>query len=147
VLTDKQIQIRESFAAAALYAEGALSDPELKKAYEKKATPGKPARIVAAKDYLKAPVVRRIDAEKYTGVAGSVITVSALDDFRVAEVTVSIHTVAGVLVEEGNAILNPLDRSKWIYTALQANAARAGSKISATAFDLPRNKGTLEITL
>jgi hypothetical protein len=62
-------------------------------------------------------------------------------------VTVSIRTAAGVLVEEGNAILNPLDRNKWIYTATQNNASLAGSIISATARDLPGNSGVLDITV
>jgi hypothetical protein len=73
--------------------------------------------------------------------------ISAKDDFRVAEVIVSIRTAAGLLVEEGNAVLNPVKRDKWIYTATQNNAALAGSKILVTARDLPGNAGVLEATL
>ena len=38
--TPQQVGIREQFAEAALYAKSAISDPELKKEYKKKAKPG-----------------------------------------------------------------------------------------------------------
>ena len=40
VPTDRQLAIRELFAEAALYAKGAVTDPELKQEYRKKAKPG-----------------------------------------------------------------------------------------------------------
>jgi len=73
--------------------------------------------------------------------------VNAKDDFRVALVKVSIHSAAGVLIEEGNAILDPIKRRLWNYTATQNNATATGSVISATATDLPGNFGSLEITV
>jgi len=50
-------------------------------------------------------------------------------------------------VEEGNAILNPIDRNKWVYQVMQNNASLTGSIIRATTRDLPGNEGTLEITI
>ncbi|MDP4262235.1 MAG: hypothetical protein Q8941_06860 [Bacteroidota bacterium] len=147
VATEKQVAVRDQFTSAALYAQGAISSPDLKKEYEKKATNGQTAFNVAFRDYLKAPVVKSIDTGKYNGTVGSTIVVKAKDDFRVKEVAVSIFSAAGALLEEGNAVLNPLDRNKWIYTATQANALLAGSKISASALDLPGNSGMLEITI
>jgi hypothetical protein len=73
--------------------------------------------------------------------------IAAVNDFRVAEVNVHIQTAASVLVEEGAAILNPINRNPWTYTAVQNNAALAGSVILATAKDLPGNTGSLEITV
>jgi hypothetical protein len=147
--TEQQEKVRDLFASAAMYATGAIADPKIKELYQKKAKAGsgKTAYNVAFRDYLKAPVVKGIDTEKYKGTAGSTIVVKAKDDFRVAEVTVSIRTAAGVLVEEGIAILNPIDRNEWVYTATQNNAALTGSVIQATAKDLPGNKGILEITV
>jgi hypothetical protein len=147
VPTEKQLEKRELFSEAAIYAKGAMSSADLKKEYEKKATPGKTAFNIAFRDYLKAPVVKKIDTSNYKGTIGSVIVVNAKDDFRVASVQVSIHSAAGVLVEQGNAVLDPIKRSLWNYTATQNNAALAGSVISATAQDLPGNTGSLEITL
>ena len=147
VPTVKQMEVRELFAAASLYAKGAMSSAELKKEYEKKAVNGQTPFNIAFRDYLKAPVVRSINTEKYDGSTGSVIVVIARDDFRVAEVKVSIRDAAAVLIEEGNAILNPIDRNKWIYTTVQANASPAGCTVSAAALDLPGNKGMLEVTV
>jgi hypothetical protein len=145
--TEKQVQVRELFSAASLYAKGAISDPDLKREYRKKASSENTAFNIAFRDYLKAPVVKSIDTGNYKGVPGSTIVITAKDDFRVAEVTVSIRTAAGVLVEEGKAVLNPIDRNKWIYSAMQNNSSPAGSIINAAARDLPGNKGVLEITI
>lgn len=147
--TQQQEKIRDLFTAASGYATGAISDPKLKAEYQKKAktNAGRTAYNVAFRDFLKAPVVKSVDTSMYKGTAGTTIVIDARDDFRVAEVTVSIKTAAGVLVEEGNAILNPKFRYEWIYTATQNNAALNGSIILATAKDLPGNKGTMEVTI
>lgn len=147
--TEKQEKVREQFLAASGYATSAIADPKIKAQYQKKAKAksGVTAYNIAFRDYLKAPVVKKTDTETYNGTPGSTIVITAIDDFRVIEVTVSIKTAAGVLVEEGNAILNPLHRDEWIYTATQTNAALTGSVILATAKDLPGNKGTLQTTL
>ena len=147
VPTNRQAEVRELFAAASLYAKGAMSTPDLKKEYQKKAKDAETAFNVALRDYLKAPVVKTIDAGKYDGSIGSLIVVGARDDFRVAEVKVSIRDAAGMLIEEGNASLNPIDRNKWIYTATQTNASPVGCIVSAVALDLPGNKGVLNVTL
>ncbi len=147
VVTEKQEKVRELFASAALYAQGAMSSPDLKAQYKKKAKPGKTAYNVAFRDYVKAPVVKSIDPEKYNGTIGSTIVVSAKDDFRVVEVAVTIRNAGGVIVEQGNAVLNPINRNQWIYTATQLHAAIAGSVIAATAKDIPGNTGALEVTV
>ena len=147
VPTENQVHVRELFSDAAVYARGVISSPDLKKEYEKKTPPGRTAYNMAFRDFLKAPVVKGIDTLNYKGLPGSTIVIKAKDDFRVAEVRLSIHTAAGVLVEEGNAVLNPIKQSLWIYTATQNNAAPAGCVIRATAVDLPGNTGSLEITI
>jgi hypothetical protein len=147
VPTEKQAQKRELFSDAAIYANGVINSADLKAEYVKKLSPGQTAFNLAVRDFLKPPVVKKIDATNYKGTTGSVIVVNAKDDFRVASVQVSIHSAAGVLLEQGNAVLDPIKRSLWNYTATQNNAAVTGSVISATATDLPGNTGTLEITL
>ena len=147
--TQQQEKVRDLFTAASGYATGVIADPKLKAEYQKKAkaNAGRTAYNVAFRDYLKAPVVKSIDTEMYKGTAGTTIVIDARDDFRVVEVFVSIKTAAGVLVEEGNAILNPINRNEWFYKATQNNAALSGSIIQATAKDLPGNKGGLEIKI
>ncbi len=143
--TAAQQEVRDQFSSASLYAQSAVSSPDLKKQYQKKAGPGKTAYNMAFRDFTSAPVVKKIDMDKYNGTAGSVIVVSAKDDFQVAEVRLSIRNAAGALVEEGNAVLNTLNRLQWIYTATQVNNPVAGSVIKATAIDLAGNKGTQEL--
>jgi hypothetical protein len=147
--TQQQEKVRDLFTAASGYATGVISDPKLKAEYQKKAkaNAGRTAYNVAFRDYLKAPVVKGIDTEMYTGAVGTTIVIDARDDFRVVEVTVRIKTAAGVLVEEGSAILNPKFRHEWIYTATQNNATLNGSIIQVTAKDLPGNKGAMEIAI
>ena len=145
--TEKQVGVRELFAEAAAYAKGAIADPELKKEYQKKAKPGRTAYNIAFRDYLKAPVVQSVNPVQYTGSASSKVEISAKDDFRVAAVTVSIYLPSGALLEQGNAVLNPINRNKWVYTATQPNNELQGSVIKATAFDLPGNQGSLAITV
>jgi hypothetical protein len=147
VPTDNQLKKRELFAEAAAYAQDAIASADLKKEYDKKSSPGKTAFNIAFRDYLKAPVVKNIDAGKYNGQIGSVIVVNAKDDFRVVSVQVSIRNAAGVLIEEGSAVLDPVRRSLWNYATTQNNATLAGSVLRATAKDLPGNTGLLEITL
>ena len=147
VPTVQQSKVRDMFAGASQYAKGAVSSPDLKKEYQKKASAGRTAFNIAFRDFLKAPVIKSIDTENYNGTPGSTIAVTARDDFRVVEVRVSIRGAGGGLVEEGNAILNPIDRNKWIYTATQSNSSLHGSNVSAIALDLPGNKGVLTTTL
>lgn len=73
------------------------------------------------------------------------IEIHAKDDFRVVTVSVIILLPTGVLLEEGNAVLNPINRNKWTYKATQVNNELAGSVIIATAYDLPGNSGSLEV--
>ena len=147
ISTPAQAGLRERFSSASLYAKGAVSNPELKKEYQKKPSPGATAFNMALRDYFKPPVVKSIDPSNYDGNVGSGLIVSAKDDFRVVAVSVSIRTAAGVLLEEGAAQLNPVNLNQWIYTATVENAALAGTLITATASDLPGNSASLEISL
>jgi hypothetical protein len=79
--TEKQEAVRDQFAAASQYATGAMNDPALKKAYGKKAPPGKTAYNMAFRDFLKPPKVQVIDTENYDGKPGSTVVVTARDDF------------------------------------------------------------------
>lgn len=144
VPTPEQVEARDRFAEAVLYAQGAIASADLKKEYEKIAPAGRTAYNMAFRDYLKAPVVRKINAANYNGTPGSTIVVHAKDDFRVVGVKVSIFNNLGELLEKGNALPDPVKRGQWVYTVTQANT---GAVIKAKATDLPGNEGELEISL
>lgn len=138
---------REHFGEAAVYAKGAIANPELKAAYGKKLSSGVTAFNIALRDYLIAPKVKRINASHYTGRTGSQIIIKAKDDFRVTSVHVSIHSATGDLIEEGAATINPLNPKKWIYTTSRENPVPSGCTIRATARDIPENTGSLDLVL
>ena len=147
VPTKKQEEQQERFREAAAYGNSVLKNPELKETYESKNLKKKNAFKAATTDFLTDPIVKKIDASEYNGTVGSKIAVKAVDDFNVTQVRVTIYNAAGDLVEEGQAVIEPLLKLKWIYTATQVVAILPGSKIKAVAQDIPGNKGELQITL
>lgn len=147
VPTEPQLMVRELFTEASAYAKGAVANPELKAAYEVNLPKGKTAFNMALRDFIKSPVVKRIDASAYTGLTGSSIVIRAKDDFRVVELRVSILDAGGELIEEGLASPDPINQQKWRYTAIRENASLSGCTIRAVAKDIPENTGSLELVL
>ncbi len=145
-VSEDRLKIRVKFNRGIEYAKTAMDIPERKALYDTKVGFDQSAYILAVRDYYKAPTVDSIDASAYTGLAGETIRILATDDFKVIALKVSIRSAAGAVLESGNAVLHP-NGVDWVYTATVANQPLAGSKIVATAYDLPDNSGTLEITL
>jgi len=139
---------QERFLLASRYAKAVMDgkDQGIKDAYTAALRPRQNLYIRALQDFMSAPVVKSIDTSKYTAASGSLITVRAVDDFRVTGVQVEIYAASGTLLEKGNAVqqVNGID---WTYTSTQANSPLTGSKIKAIATDVPGNQGTLELTL
>ena len=145
--TPKQEAHHKKFAKATVYAKNALENPTLKKAYAEEAAkrPGVSAYIMAIADYLKAPVIDRIDTSVYTGVHnGEKIAIEVADASKVMTVKVKIVAANNSAIEEGAAALS---EGKWVYTTTAINATLSGSKVLVTATDRPNNVVTKEITL
>ena len=142
----EELQRQENFALANKYAREILKDEQMKAGYTAALRPRQHAINRAVQDFMISPEVKNIDASRYTGMAGSSVSVRAIDDFRVISVKVEIFTASDTLLEQGSATVqeNSFD---WIYAATQTNSTLAGTKIRATATDNPGNEGTLEITL
>ena len=142
----KSTAVRTKFKSSIEYATKAILDPATKANYLAAALPGQSAFNVAVADAFNAPEITKIDTSAYHGAVGDSITVRATDDFKVTGVSVSIHNAAGDLLEQGAAVVqaNTID---WLYKATVANAAIAGSKITAVATDLPGNNTSLDATL
>ena len=134
--TAAEAKRRSRFADAVAYASAAIKDPLLKKAYQQAAAPFKRAYNVALRDYLYAPAVEKIDLSEYGSHANSQISIIATDDFRVAKVTVTILDEGENLMEEGDAILDAIDQSKWIY-----KTKTVGAFVKVRAWDLAGNVG------
>jgi len=144
--TARQQELQKRFRTSNAYAAAALKDPDIYNAYLRKAKRGQSAYNVAVRDALIAPSITVLTAQGYSGQPGNLIFIEAIDDFKVTSVKLSIHTADNQLVEEGVATVTGSGLS-WVYTTTQLNNAVAGSRITATAIDLPANETSLEIIL
>ena len=145
--TQKQEEANKRFKAASIYAKNALLDPTLRELYTaeaKKRDVASPYNMAMA-DYLRPPVIDKINAEAYTGSAsGEKIIIEADDKFKVISLKVKITKSNGSLIEEGQASLS---EGKWVYTTTAANASPTGDKITVIATGRTGNSTTKEITL
>ena len=93
----------------------------------------------AVTDYLKAPRILGIDHSGYAGLVGDFIRIRAIDDFRVESVRIEIQNAADALIEQGNAVNDPLQSIHWNYAATQPNALVPGTRIRVVVTDRPGN--------
>lgn len=143
--SDAMLAVRAKFLTAVAYAKKAMKNAATKALYTSAVTGLQSGFNVATADAYTSPEVKSITIDKYHGVVGDQITVDATDDFKVNSVSVVIHDGAGNLIEQGNAVFQ--EDTLWLYTTTVANAAIAGTKITAVASDLPANTGSLSVTL
>jgi hypothetical protein len=144
--TEGQLTFRHTFLKATLYAKAMLANPLMKAKYALKATKRRSAYNVAVGDYIKPPVVDKIDATGYAGAIGDKIIVDASDCFEVTKVHVAIADNAGTVVEEGNCALDTMNLF-WEYTTTVAHPVIAGLKVTATATDNPGHTGQKDLAL
>lgn len=135
--TEAQQAQQEKFREATTYAK----DAKTQEVYQEKAegTPKTPYNVAMA-DWFHAPEVQEIDVEGWTGEAGEVIRIKAVDDVQVTQVTVLITNNSGTVLEQGAAVNT--GSGWWTYTT-QSSSAEA-SRIVASARDLPGNVAQLE---
>ena len=142
----EQAAIKKRFAEYIKYAKAAIKDPEIKAAYARAAKPGRTAFNRAVTDASNPPKIRKIDTANYHGHPSDHLIVEATDDFKVIAVQICIHNATGHLIEQGDAIMQ-INTDDWLYAVTVANEPLAGSKITATATDLPGNKTSMTVTL
>jgi hypothetical protein len=144
--TATQLAAREKFSKAVQYAKVALTNPEIKKLYEQRASGDTRAYNLAIADFFQAPAIREIITATYNGAVGSRLELYVTDDTAVSSVEVAITAPDGSLIEKGNA-LQEENSPKWLYAATAVNSSLAGSKITVTAKDLPGNVASEEKVL
>ena len=133
---------RNRFKESNAYAAYAVTVPDLKQKYQAAAKKRQTANNVAFQDAFYPPEVISIISHAYKGLPGDIITVNARDNFEVVKVQVAIYSPADVLIERGFAVSHS-DGISWNYVITQVNSEVPGSKIKATAFDMPENEGSL----
>lgn len=144
--SEAQLAARERFREAVLWAKSTLADPEKLAEYSAKASRHMTAYTLAITDYLRAPKIIEIDVTNYSGHAGDLIAVKAIDDFKVKEVKVVIAGPDGTILEKGACEL-AVSGIYWMYTATAENDPPQGSVITATAKDNPGHTGTMSVTI
>jgi hypothetical protein len=126
------------FTAAGRYARQALSDPNLKAAYQALCRGHQNPRNLAIRDFLTPPVIEAVDFETYTGKPQQVLRVKATDDFRVGQVHLVIRDPGGTIIEEGVAVLDA-GSGQWCYTTRVEIASGLTVSITVSATDQPGN--------
>lgn len=144
--TEKQQAVRDRFLTASVYAKAVIANEALKIAYKAKAKPGQSAYIVAMRDAIKAPEIKEIDRSQYTGSSNSILRILAIDDFKVASVSVTLLNANLDVLEQGDAVTDP-NSQYWIYTATTDIPDLTGCTIQVQANDLPGNTVTKELAL
>ncbi|MET0461636.1 MAG: hypothetical protein ABW007_00725 [Chitinophagaceae bacterium] len=143
--SDDQLEIRRKFKKATVYALASLEVPERLALYEGKTSLGISAFNVAIKDYFTAPEIVEIINTNYNGAAGGRIDILATDDVSVRSLSVSIYTAQGTLVESGAAVKT--EEGFWYYTTTAISPLLEGTRVVATAMDLPGNTASAELVL
>ncbi|ACU62765.1 hypothetical protein [Chitinophaga pinensis] len=140
-----QLESQHNFADAVVYSKQVIKDPEMNLYYLSLARKGQSAYNVAMKDALSAPVIRDIDADTYTGESGQVISIYAVDHFRVYQVHVAIINAAGDTIEKGLAV-QQWKPMYWDYTTTMPTEIAQVEKIQVIAVDMPGNQTKAVLT-
>jgi hypothetical protein len=143
--TAGQRRSQMNFSECTAYAKHAIQDAATKSAYQAAAQPWQSAYNKAHQDAHYMPEVKSIHFQGYKGQAGNLIYINAVDDFRVASVTVTICDSAGIMVEQGAA--DRINDTAWMYLAITSHEQVTGFSIKAEAVDLPGNKASLSVQL
>jgi hypothetical protein len=142
----RQLEIRDKFSEASLFASAALENPQASLEYKLMAEVQglKSAYIAAVTDYLTLPEIGSVFTTFYKGVPGDAVNIKPRVPYKVVDIDVSIVDAGGAVVESGKAVLNEL---KWRYTATQANPNVPGSKIVLIARDRHGKESAFEQVL
>ncbi len=128
--SDAQKSHQSAFREASAYGQSAQGHP----LYAQKAA-GTPmsAYNIAMADWFHAPEVLEIDLSAWSGQAGQIIRIKAIDDVLVTQVLVAIMDGQGALLEQGPA--TRADGLWWEYTTTLT--VSGDLKVRASAQDLP----------
>jgi hypothetical protein len=112
-----QQENRRRFRDAAVFAKAAMYDPKKKAYYLEKARQLKlpNAYTAAITDYMRKPVVNKVDTSRYHGNAGDRLIITAgKNAFALASVEVTITDVQGTSLTTHAASPGNLRKNKWI---------------------------------
>lgn len=137
--TAGEVASQNDFRQAAAYVRRTKLEPEQYAPYEAEGKiTGKRACDLAHADFRCSPQIQDIDLSGYTGKAGELIDVEAVDNFEVAAVLLTIVGADGVLIEHGPALIQRAP-APWLYTTQATVPISQTVMIHVTAVDRPGN--------
>jgi len=138
VYSESQLAHRERFKQAAAFGKSALADAETRAVYEEYTkSKNMPVFALTIADYFTAPVIDSLDLGMYTGQGGSLIHISARDEFGVAGVHIAITDQDGNPLESGEATETAVGSGHWVYVATSNVDAGTAVTVNAVASDRP----------
>ena len=138
--TPAQEANQERFSRAMAYAKAALDNPETRAVYEAAARlVHRRAINLAQVDYLRPPFIGGINPWAFTGEVGGIIRIEANDDFELVSLTIRVRDLAGVVLDDGRAVLDGQGSSSWLYQTTSEIAPGQTVIIEATGKDRPGN--------
>jgi hypothetical protein len=145
--TADQLEHRERFRLAAMYAKRALKNPELKAAYEAIAEATESNTFAAAvTDYLKSIIIIGVMAEEYDGQIGFPLTFNVDDPYKVKTMKITLTDAGSTLIESGNASLTG-QSIHYSYVTTKAIPDISGLKVKIEVTDRPGKVVIKEVTL
>jgi hypothetical protein len=148
--TDDQQGVQDRFKEAVMYARVVIKDPAIKALYAVMAKPNQSAYNVAFSDAFTLPEIDSVNTTLYKGIIGDTIVIRA-DEFKITTMKVVIRTAAGVVLEQGNAILRSSIAGEyhlgWVYKTTTLNDKLTGTKITVTVTDRPGHEAIKELVI
>ncbi|WP_276371823.1 hypothetical protein [Chryseolinea sp. H1M3-3] len=144
--TESQLAARARFNSASMYASSAIAHPQRSLDYKVMADLQglKSAYLAAVTDYLTMPEIGNAFAGEYNGNAGDLITIIGKVKFKIVDLTVTILSATGAVIETGKAVPFEL---KWRYTATTPNPQVRGSRLVLVARDRQGKESTVDQVL
>ena len=125
---------RDRFRKASCHARAMMLNPEMKAYYWQKAKKLKlpNAYTAAITDFMRKSSIQYINTKRYSGKAGGSISITAnKKDFTVAEVSVTLTSGTGEVIEKGTA--TRASTGEWIYRNVASIAAPEAVTITVEA--------------
>ena len=144
--TARQLEIRNKFTEASLFASAAIDNPPVYEDYKKMAEQLdlSSAYVAALTDYSTEPEIATVFTAAYQGEVGQLINILGTMPYKIVDVDVSILRPDGTVLESGKAEAH---EEKWRYAATVVNPQVAGSKLVVVARDRRKKETTREVVL
>jgi hypothetical protein len=135
-LSEKQVAQNSRFSVGGVKWRGLPA--EVKARYQARAKELQmPPCALYQKTNARPPSVQDMDLSQYTGQAGQIIRVGAVDLVDVARVEVIIRQAGGTLLESGPATRPAYGNPYWTYQTSTAASSPAGVTVEAIAVNWP----------